>query len=210
MAFRVPHKIVPSQRSSHSQLTLFAGFGGLLALMALAGFGAVRLLRQIQTSNSEIRREFVTRNATLSEMRSDLYLSGTYIRDYLLDPDPARAASHLENLNDIRAHIDRHLAEYRRMLRPTETGPLNGLEQELAGYWKVMDPVFGWTAEQRRRNGFAFLRDEILPRRAAMLNIADRIARVNEQQLSEGGRRVGDLFSGFRVRLLMTVGVTLA
>jgi len=54
------------------------------------------------------------------------------------------------------------------------------------------------------------LRDEVFPRRMAMLTIADQIARVNEQQLNDGNAQVASLFSQFRYRLSVTVIATFA
>ena len=63
-----------------SRFVVMLGFGGLLALMALAGFDAVEALRRIQSSNDDIRQDFLSRNRALEQIRSDLYLSGTYVR----------------------------------------------------------------------------------------------------------------------------------
>src|SRR5437899_2215956 len=70
---------------------LIAGFGGLLLLMSFSGVDAVRVLRSIQSQNDRIRADFIARNRLLNQIRSDLYLSGTYVRDYLLEPDPNNA-----------------------------------------------------------------------------------------------------------------------
>ena len=194
---------------SHTRFVLLLGFGGLLALMALAGFGAVQVLHRIEGSNDEIRRDFLARNNALLEIRSDLYLSGTYLRDYVLDPDPAAAAGHLAALNRVRDHIATHLRDYERGLRPEEADAFHGLRDEIGNYWRAMDPVFRWSAVERRQRGFAFLRDEVFPRRASIFEIAGHIAEINEQQLDAGARRIADLFTGFTNRLLITVAVTL-
>ena len=60
------------------------------------------------------------------------------------------------------------------------------LTQELAEYWQVLEPTFEWTREQRQRAGYAFLRDEVFPRRTSMLAIADQIGGLNEAQLDAG------------------------
>jgi hypothetical protein len=57
---------------STTRALLLAGFGGLLLLMAFAGFDAVGVLREIQTSNDRIRSEFVARNRALEQIRSVL------------------------------------------------------------------------------------------------------------------------------------------
>ena len=73
----------------------------------------------------------------------------------------------------------------------------------------ILEPALAWDTEQRRSRSYAFLRDEVLPRRMAMLDIADEIGRVNEQQLDDGNQQVASLFSQFRNRLAGTVLATL-
>ena len=63
----------------------------LLAIIAVAGFDTLRVLREIRTDGDQIRQEFLFRNHLLNDIRSDVYLSGTYVRDYLLEPDFDRA-----------------------------------------------------------------------------------------------------------------------
>src|SRR5438067_10935072 len=150
-----------------TRAVLLAGFGGLLVLMAFAGFGAVRILRQIQERNETIRRDFLERNRALEQIRSDLYLSGTYVRDYLLDPDPASAERHRASLEKTRKSMDEALATYQRFLP--------GLRAQLDEYWHVLEPVFRWTGKERAERGYPFLRDEVFPRRTSMLGIARQI-----------------------------------
>jgi hypothetical protein len=77
--------------SWNTRWLLLAGFGGLLLLMALAGLDGVRVLRSIQSRSDAIRNDFLERNRLLNQLRSDLYLSGTRARAYVLEPDPAKA-----------------------------------------------------------------------------------------------------------------------
>ena len=191
-----------------SRLVLLLGFGGLLALMGLVGFDAVQALRQIQASNDEIRESFLARNRVLEQIRSDLYLSGTYVRDYLLEPKPGDAEAHRASLLRTRNDMDAALAAYRRLLSPAEKAPFEVLTRELSGYWKLLDPAFRWDAEERQRHGYPYLRDEVFPRRMAMLRIADRIGAINESQLNAGKQLVERTFAQFRRRLLGTLGLT--
>ena len=192
-----------------SRLILIAGFGGLLVLMAFAGIDAMQLLRQIQRRNDAIRRDFLNRNRLLNQIRSDVYLSGTYVRDYILEPEPQNAARHRGSLEKTRRDMDAALQSYAGMLSPDETQPYGTLQRELTEYWRVLEPALQWNVEQRRGRGYEFLRDEVLPRRLAMLSIADQIAGVNERQLNSGSTQVASLFTQFQVRLASTVFVTL-
>src|ERR1035438_4442010 len=65
----------------NSRITLVVGFGGLLLIMALAGIDALLVLRQFRRSDEEIRQRYLSQNHVLNDIRSDVYVSGTYIRD---------------------------------------------------------------------------------------------------------------------------------
>ena len=192
-----------------SRLVLIVGFGGLLLLMGFAGFDSIQSLRQIQKSNDDIREDFLSRTKVLEQIRSDLYLSGTYVRDYLLEPESQKAESHRLSLLQTRSEMDSELQKYQALLSKQELAPFHNLTQELAIYWKVLEPVLLWNSAQRREHGYAFLRDEVFPRRTAMLQIADQIAGINESQLNAGRERVVRTFSQFRQRLVITMGLTI-
>ena len=188
---------------------LMAGFGGLLLLMAFAGIDSLQTLAEIQTSDNGIREAFLLRTHVLERIRSDLYVSGTYVRDYLLEPQSGRAEGHRYSLLETSRDMDAALGEYRALLTAQDTLPFQSLIQELASYWKLLEPAFRWTAEQRKREGFAFLRDEVFPRRTAMLGIADQIRAIDESQLNAGKTRVEETFARFRRRLTITLALTI-
>jgi signal transduction histidine kinase len=194
----------------YSRLVLTIGFGGLLLLLTFAGVDSVRKIWQIQTSNDNIRENFLARTRLLEQIRSDLYLSGTYVRDYLLEPDPSKAEAHRASLLRTRTDMDAALERYRVLLSREESTPFGVLTDELRSYWRVLEPVFAWNSNERRDRGYAFLQDEVFPRRMAMLGIADQIAGINESQLNAGKHEVIDMFSQFRQRSFLTIGLTIA
>ena len=73
-----------SQRRFGPRAELFAGFGALLALMAVMSFDSLRTLRAIETSDAQIRRDFLYRERTLEQVRTGLYESGNIVRDSIL------------------------------------------------------------------------------------------------------------------------------
>ena len=112
-----------------SRLALIAGFGGLLILMAFAGADGIQALQQIQTSNDRIRDEFLLRTQVLERIRSDLYLSGTDVRDYLLEPQAGKAEGHRYTLLETRKDMDAALAQYLRLLSSGEAQPFRVLTE---------------------------------------------------------------------------------
>jgi signal transduction histidine kinase len=188
-----------------SRIALAVGFGGLLLIMGLAGIDALLVLRQFRRNDEQIRSRYLFQNHVLNEIRSDVYVSGTYVRDYLLEPDPERAEGYRNNLEDVRKHMESALELYGRQVTAAEVQHYSALRTELTSYWEILAPVFRWTPEERRRSGYIFSRDEVLPRRQNMLEIADRIAAFNEQQLTAGNDQVVSLLFHFQTRLLGTL-----
>jgi len=194
---------------ANSRLVLTAGFGGLLLLLAFAGIYGLQTLQQIESSNDSIRGDFLLRTRVLERIRGDVYVSGTYVRDYLLEPESGKAEGHRFSLLETREDIEDAMKQYRGLLNEQEARPLRDLAETLAVYWKVMEPVFQWNAEERRKMGYIFLRDEVFPRRQTMLGIADQIRDINESQLDEGKRKVASIFAQLRRRLIATVALTI-
>src|SRR5271165_4586942 len=106
-----------------SRLALLAGFGGLLLLMAFAGADGIQALGQIRKSNDRIREDFLLRTQVLERIRSDLYRSGTDLRDYLLEPQAGRAEGHRYTLLEARKDMDAALQQYSGLLSSGEARP---------------------------------------------------------------------------------------
>ncbi len=210
-----PFDTMGSGQTSHSvffrsRIALAVGFGGLLSIMALAGIDALRVLGHFRRSDDQIRRRYLAENHVLNDIRSDVYVSGTYVRDYLLEPEPGRADAYRANLEQVRKHMQAALDSYGRQVSPAEFQHYTALQKELAGYWKILDPIFQWNPAERSRSGYTFLRDEVFPRRQNMLSLAGRIADLNDQQLDAGNQQVGSLLVSFQTRLLLTLMAALA
>ena len=193
-----------------SRIALTVGFGGLLSIMALAGIDALRVLGQFRRGDDQIRRRYLAENHILNDIRSDVYVSGTYVRDYLLEPEPQRADVYRSNLEQVRKHMQAALDSYGRQVAPAGLQHYTALRTELTDYWTILAPIFSWDAAERRRSGYSFLRDEVFPRRQNMLALAGRIADLNEQQLGAGNQQVVSLLVSFQTRLLLTLLAALA
>ena len=119
-----------------SRSALIVGLGSLLAIMAVAGLGALRVLENVRNRDEIIRRQFLSRNHVLNDIRSQVYLSGTMVRDYLLEPDPARAEANRTSLENTQRQMDASLESYGREIGPEEAQHYSDLRAELNRYWE--------------------------------------------------------------------------
>ena len=188
---------------------LLIGFGGLLLLLAFTGFNALSVLSRIQRRNESIRQDYVNRDRILQQLRSDIYLSGTYVRDFLLEPDPTRADMHRNELNAARGRIESMIAAYRQVLRGEERAPFERLTRAVVSYFDSLRPALQWDPTERREFGYSFMKDSLLPKRMVIVQLADQISQLNEEQMETGSKRVAVLFATFRRDLIILLIITL-
>ncbi len=189
-------------------LVLLVGFTGLLVLMTAAGFDAVLALNRLHESSVEVRQRFFSRARLLDQIRSQIYISGTYLRDYLLAPTPAGAEAQRRRLESLEQESRAALAEYGRDADPGERPLFHELQSEVRSYWTVLDQTLSWSKEQRDRERYAFFYEQMVPRRTAMLQIADRVGEANERAFTSGEEAASATFSRFRLESVATLAVT--
>lgn len=177
---------------------LVLGFGVLLILLILSGLSALRALSEVQNDNQISLRQFLAKNQQLDEVRSAVYLSGTYLRDYLLEPDRNKAEQSRRELIDAKARIQSLLADDGLVSSSADREMFQALKRELRDYWQTMEPVLSWNPEQRRDQGFRFLDDEVFPRRSNTLSIADNLRSLDQQQLMRRDEELQTQFFGVR------------
>jgi len=190
-------------------LVLVAGFGGLLVLMAAAETGALLSLNSLRRNETSLQARFLSRNRTLEQIRSNIYLSGTYARDSLLAPEQSGAQAQIVALETLRKDTDTALESYAQSIEPQEAAPFRSLRSEIDGYWRVLDRTFSWSPEERTKFRYAFFYEELIPRRTSMLQIADRIAALNEQSLRRGDETLGSVFGRLQLGLIAMIALTL-
>ena len=191
-------------------LVLSLGFGGLLAFVLAGGWVCFLVLGKVQGAETRIRRNFVERLGAMDRIRSQIYLSGTYVRDFLLSPDNQGATAQSERLSALQRQSREALTVYGKGLEAEEREPFQALRAEIESYWKVLDRTLAWTSAERERLRYAFFYDELVPRRTAMLQIADRISAVNERGLSRAEERLNASAEGLRRSLMLTFGLAFA
>jgi signal transduction histidine kinase len=200
-------------RFPDSRLFLAIALGGLLALFSFSVYRVQVDIGKAIERGEELRRAFEERNRALNELRNDIVLTGTYARDFLLDPDVEAAKRHRGELLRIEARIERLL----------ESAALRGHGQSQAriaeGYRefrKSLESVLDWPAERRRKEGFAFLRAEMFPQRTALLALADQAGSWNETEFGTSTREIQGMFTelkaGFarQATVLLLLGASLS
>jgi signal transduction histidine kinase len=192
----------------HPWLALAGGFGGLLLIMAAAELGALLMIGSLRASGTQVEQRFLERSRILEEIRSSIYLSGTVARDSLLAP-VGGASSQLAEVNGLHKKTTKALDAYEKSLEREESVAFASLRSEIEAYWRVLDHTFAWTDGERQKYRYQFFYDELVPRRTAMLQIADRVGQLNERGLLRGNGQLASLFERLRLGLIGMIALTL-
>lgn len=189
--------------------TLWIGFAGLLSLMVFIAVDSGRMLRSVAANSATLRRESRDRDALLDLLRSDIYRSGTIVRDFLLETDDAGAATQKVELEFVRSRIDDTLQRYEQTFPESERSAFRDLHSHIDSYWKSLAPVLQWSSVERRNLGEQYLLNAILPRRAEIVQLAKQVTLLNERDLDTGEDRLQALQAHFRQRVTIISVVAL-
>jgi signal transduction histidine kinase len=194
---------------------LWLGFGSILLLMALIGFDVARSAQRTTAKNAELIKSFRGRDQILDELRNIVIRSGTMIRDYLSETDPARAQTEKADIEAARKQTEQILEAYAgpqgRMV-PMEQKTFIGLKSGLDTYWSTFAPVLQWDAATKKMKGEAYRQDAIGPLRTEVLRLSRDITNLNDQQLDAGEQSIQDEQTKLRNRLIIAsaLGVGIA
>jgi len=201
-----------SQRRLGSRAALVAGFGALLVLMVIICVDALHTLAAFETNDAQIRQDFIYRERTLEQIRAGLYESGTTMRDYLLLSGSEREAQEalLTQLQSIRNETTAALKACIQSLPADKREPFQHLAVELENYWSKTEHTFAPGAMGKAEIGSSVLRADILSQHAEILKITKEVSAVNDSELKEAERRIAEVSSRFRRRLLIVTTIASA
>jgi signal transduction histidine kinase len=160
------------------------GLGSLLVLIVAAMLTSSRKAQDIYAQLDQLNSHHHEVDAKLRRLRSDVNLSGVFVRDYLLDISREHAPEYRQQLAQFREGNMATLAEL-RALAPPHQEQIRSLQEQLETYWVTFDPLFDWTIGEKIFRGASFLRREVVPRRDAAIAIAQEIEELNNANLAE-------------------------
>jgi signal transduction histidine kinase len=195
---------------------LAIAFGTLVVLIALSGLSALQRAQRIFGEISSLHRRYQEGERILSQVRSEIHLSGVLVRDFLLDRSNLTAESYRRQLLEIRSATPQQMKLLEEVLNGQDAAKLVQLQSELDRYWDSLDPLFEWTPEQKLAYSSVFLRREVLPRRDAALEMARELRELNRANLDRQRQEVAQkeselpLYIGKLLTITLLLGLAVA
>ncbi len=171
-----------------------------MLLVAVSIVTASRRAEDIRAQLDRLNAHHEEVDAKLRRLRSDVHLSGIFIRDYLLDTDNERAPEYRKQLEEFRRSTTNTLDELGLIARREgrDQQRIASLSHKLDDYWAAFEPLFDWTLFEKILRSARFLKTEVLPRREAVLAIAREIEELNDANLAAQRAEVDQRQLAFR------------
>jgi signal transduction histidine kinase len=158
------------------------GLGCLVMLTAVSMIASSRKAQDIYAQLDQLNSHHQRVDADLRRLRSDVNLSGIFVRDYLLDVERDHAPEYRERIAQFRRENMETLASLRRLVQRDDQ--IASLQAKLDDYWEAFEPLFDWSPAEKIVRSAGFLRREVVPRRDAALTIAQEIEELNNANLA--------------------------
>jgi signal transduction histidine kinase len=158
------------------------GLGSLVVLTAVSLTASSRKAQDIYAELDGLNLQHRRVEESLRRLRSDVNLSGIFVRDYLLDVARERAPEYRQRIAEFRRTNMETLGELRMLVNNEDQ--TDSLQAKLTEYWETFDPLFDWTPAEKILRSATFLRREVVPRRDAALAIAREIEEITDANVS--------------------------
>ena len=182
-------------------------FAAILFFTTVVGLQALSYADQIGEEIQNIQLEQEESDQILDKLRADTYAVGIELRDYLV-ATPAESATARQRFFQIEQHMNNDAARLEAQLGPEVSGPMQRLRLRLKRYSLSIAPIFDWTAMQRQAQAAAFLRNNVVPERAAVLSVTDELESLRTIRLRrerEDLVRARQAFRKFGMIVLLTL-----
>lgn len=144
---------------------LRAGFGCVLALLVFSTVEAYRIQGSVSDRHAEVYRHYLNQDGALSQLRRNVLLGSTYVRDFFMSTRPDRSEVYRSQIRELQSQNRRALAllddlqdEARRGESPREI---------VEDYWRTLEPVAEQMELVTQASAYEFIQREVVPRRTA-------------------------------------------
>jgi hypothetical protein len=190
---------------------LVLGFGTTVALWVLAGFELAERLRTVQAETATVNERYMRAQEVLSTVRAQILLGSVFVRDALLDPEPASVSGYRQNLEHAYNEADRALRGYVPVIgSESERARVAGLRAQIEAFRSASIEVLAGDRSQWPAEARLLLTRDIGPRRDSVVRVSDEIQAFNRATFVEQQEEVASLYAGKQRSVWQRLGLALA
>jgi signal transduction histidine kinase len=189
------------------RVVLLASFGGLMAMLLIAGLGALATLHQLHDQELTARKDFLVRDQCLLDFRSTLDVYGNRIDEYFLESGDvqARAAGDFATLA---RKIQGCLRSYPENRGPEERAFLESVQKLLVDQQQTLNTAMAEDRPNEPERVSRLLYSQAMPRNRQLITATERVELWNHNRMDAASATAIQTFAGFQrhlARLLVII-----
>jgi signal transduction histidine kinase len=190
---------------------MFAGFGLVAGIWLFAGYYFTNRMAELERRSSDISARYTRAQDLLTTVRGHVLMGSVYVRDALLDPNPATAEQYRHQLEESYHNAAEALKGYVPVVdEPAEQLRIDRLRRELDEFRRTLFEVLStdnreWPVEARN-----LLRRRIMPKREVVMHISEEVQALNRSAFVQQQNDIASLYRATQRRVWQTVGLALA
>ena len=184
------------------------GFALIGGLWVFTGYFFTTRMAELERLSSEISGRYTRAQDLLASVRAEVLMGSVYVRDALLDPNPATADEYRRQLEDSYRSADDALQRYVPVLDvPGEQERITRLRAEIDAFRRTVLEVLAtdsrlWPTEARN-----LLRRRIMPKREGVLRISEEVQALNRSAFVQQQNEIAALYRATQGRVWQTFGL---
>jgi signal transduction histidine kinase len=171
---------VPPLRKPTIQVALLLGCGLLVGLWVYTGYEFTVRMAAVEEQSAAITARYLGAQDTLTTIRQQLLVASVYVRDALLESNPALVERYRQQLETVYAAIDGALRSYEPVLgTEAERQQVERLRGEIAGFRQMTTQVLRSASRATQVDIRRLLNQNVVPRREAALRVSEEVQALN-------------------------------
>jgi signal transduction histidine kinase len=188
---------------------LMIAFGGLLTLMAVAGLGALRSLRQLDAIERRVNQQYSIHSQALTTILISVHVYHDQMERFLLDEKGAESrgdASDVQNRGaEVRTALQRYPADADAQEKALVADIQQKFQEQENSFTELVTPHPGERPEERQQE----IREQMMLRRAYILRVSRNVSSWNDRKMGEATQSLAVNFKTVQTRLVLTVALLL-
>ena len=178
----------------------------MLALGGIVTVATSRTIDRLERSVAALNETAATMDQAIQAVRSQIYVSSLLLRDSILDQSSARQPEYTRRIHEYHRVSLSKVEAVLRLSPPTARRPvIESLAREVHAYWDSALPIF--SEAQDKAVGYEYIRTKILPRRQAVITLAEELSDLQATETRAAHREMSVTIAAFRARITQIRGL---
>jgi signal transduction histidine kinase len=190
---------------------VFVGFGLVAGIWLFTGYYFTRRMDELERRSADINRRYTQAQDLLASARSQILMGSVYVRDALLDPNPANADEYRRQLQQSYDMADTALRSYVPVLdEPGEHQRVARLRHELDDFRRTLLQVLRTDSSKWAKEAHDLLRRRIMPKREGVMRMSEEVQALNRGTFVQQQAEIGELYRAVQRRVWESFGLAIA